>query len=156
MKEILSFLKLWNMFEIANLQTRIEKEETEASKISSKSNGKSSPWAIFFKRRRFPNESPFLIYFWELECHFSFFFCWELESIGYYFSTRSHIFSFVFVDSSTRDNSWGWGGFIRNLFMFSLEAMEKQLESNMITGLDVGWPVWRLRSCRSMKSLNFS
>ena len=29
--------------------------------------------------------------------------------------------------------------------MFSLEAMEKQLESNIITGLDVGWPVWEVK-----------
>ena len=28
--------------------------------------------------------------------------------------------------------------------MFSLAAMEKQLESNIITGLDVDWPVWEV------------
>ena len=29
--------------------------------------------------------------------------------------------------------------------MFSLGAKEKQLESNIITGLDVDWPVWEVK-----------
>ena len=29
--------------------------------------------------------------------------------------------------------------------MFSLDAMEKQLQSNIITGIDVGWPVWKVK-----------